>query len=455
MIRTKNNPKIVWHPQPGPQIEFCKSSVFEVFFGGAAGGGKTDALLMEGLRQVHIPDYRAIVFRRTTKQLRKLIDRAQEIFPRAFPGARWSEQKLTWIFPSGAKYMLWHMEHENNKFDHDGQEYQYVGFDELTHFSETQYQYLYSRCRSANPNLVCYVRATGMPMGAGLTWVKQRFIDKGPYEVVKDSETGLERVFIPATLDDNIALIKNDPDYEKRLQLMGPRLYHALRYGDWNIVEGAYFEELNQQDHSCPPHTPPPGALIFRAMDWGYAKPFSIGWYYEDYDGNITRFLEWYGWTGKADKGLRMGAREVAKRIKELEKDLRESHGVTVSYGVADPSIWSKVDEAPSIAENMADEGVLWEPAINDRIQGWMEFHNRLRKDDEGRPRFRITENCKQFWRTVPLLQSNPNQPEDLDTKMEDHCADEVRYALMSRPCLQGAGDVWVGDDRVTANMDW
>jgi hypothetical protein len=448
MSRNKKT-KIIWQPQPGPQTKFCASDVFEVFYGGAAGGGKTDALLMEGLRQAHISDYRAIVFRRTTKQLRKLIDRAQEIFPKAFPGAKWSDQKLTWRFPSGAKYMLWHMEHEKNKYDHDGQEYQYIGFDEITHFSSSQYAYLYSRCRSANPDLKCYIRASGMPIGPGLAWVKQRFIDNGAYNVIKDSETGLERVFIPATLDDNIALMKGDPDYERRLQLMGPKLYHALRYGDWSVVEGAYFEELNQQDHSCPAHMPPPGAMMFRAMDWGYATPFSVGWYYEDYDGNITRFLEWYGWTGKADEGLRMGAREVARKIKEFEKEFQ------VSYGVADPSIWSKADEGPSIAENMADEGVLWEPAINDRVQGWMEVHNRLRLDDEGRPRFKVTENCKQFWRTVPLLQSDPNRPEDLDTKMEDHVIDEVRYALMSRPCLQGVGDIILGDDRATANMDW
>jgi len=441
--------EIIWQPQPGPQTHFCESSVFEVFYGGAAGGGKSDALLVEGLRQAHIPEYRGVVFRRTTKQLRKLTDRSQEIIPKAFPSARWSDQKLTWTFESGAKYMLWHMEHEKNKYDHDGIEYQYIGFDEITHFSETQYSYLFSRCRTANKKLYCYIRATGMPVGVGVGWVKQRFIDNGPYNIITDDETGLERMFIPATLDDNKKLIGSDPFYERRLKAMGPKLFNALRHGDWSVVEGAYFEELNQQDHSCPSHTPPPGALIFRAMDWGYAKPFSVGWYYEDYDGNITRFREWYGWDGKADVGLRMGAREVAQKIKDLESDLN------VSYGVADPSIWSKVDDGPSIAENMADEGIMWEPAINDRVQGWMEFHNRLRVDDEGRVRFKVTENCKQFWRTVPVLQSDTRKPEDLDTKMEDHLGDEVRYALMSRPCFMGSGDVSVGPDRATASMDW
>lgn len=442
------DPKIIWQAQPGPQTRFCQSDVFEVFYGGAAGGGKSDSLLVEGLRQVDCTDYRAIVFRRTTPQLRRLVDRSYQIFKRGFPGAEFVESKLTWTFPSGAKFMLSHMEEEKDKYRHDGQEYQYIGFDELTHFSASQYRYLYSRCRTSNPALKCYIRATGMPMGEGVTWVKQRFIDGGAYTIIVDAESGLPRQFIPSTLEDNKVLMLADPQYEARLKLMGPKLYRSLRHGDWNIIEGASFEELDQEVHMLRPHTPPRGADVWCVMDWGYAKPFSIGWYYATSDKQIVRFREWYGWNGEADKGLRMGAREVARKILTYETD------INVGMRYADPSIWNKDDESNSIAENMRDEGVLWQLANNDRIQGKMEIHNRLRLND-GAVGLAVTSDCKQFWRTFPMLQPAVNRPEDVNTKGEDHIYDEVRYSLMSRPCFVGNGIVDYGDERLTANMDW
>lgn len=345
--------------------------------------------------------------------------------------------------------MLWHMEEEKHKYDHDGQEYHFIGFDELTHFSLTQYQYLYSRCRTAVKGIRCYIRATAMPMGMGISWVKQRFIDNGPNVVTIDKDTGLERIFIPSKLDDNKILMENDPAYEQRLKLMGPKLYRALRQGDWNVIEGACFEELDDV-HKVKPQLPYDGALVWRAFDWGYAKPFSVGWYYKNFDGHIIRFMELYGCQpGEVDKGLKLASREVAKQIIEIEKGFGQ-----VSYGVADPSIWSKVDNSPSIAENMALEGVHWEPAINDRIQGKMEIHSRLSTIDG--PSFYVTENCTHWWRTVPLLQVDPKRPEDVDTKMEDHIYDETRYSLMSQPCYGSiTSEPVLGNERATANQSF
>lgn len=444
----KINKPVIWQPQPGPQTQFCQSSIFEVLYGGSAGGGKTDALLVNGLRQINHPEYRAIIFRRTTKQLTRLVDRSMQLFRKAFPLAKWNDTKLTWTFPSGAKYALSHMEREKDKFNHDGQEYQYIGFDELTHFTESQYLYLLSRCRTSNSDINCYIRASAMPMGIGITWVKQRFIDPG-VSTITDPETGLTRQFIPATLDDNQVLMQSDPQYESRLKLMGPKMFRALRSGDWDIIEGSVFEELDRDIHMIQPHDPPEGVYCWRAIDWGYAKPFSIGWYYENFDGQIIRFREWYGWNGQADTGLRMGAAEVAKEIYKYESDLN------VSHGVADPSIWSKIDDAPSIAETMRYNDILWEPANNDRIQGWMELHNRLRTDQTGRPMFMVTSNCKHFWRTIPMLQPDPRKPEDVDTKMEDHVGDEVRYSLMDRPLIYlGSSEIYMGDDTVMSHMN-
>lgn len=420
-------------------------------FGGAAGGGKSDALLVESLRQVATPEYRAIIFRRKTKQLRKLTDRSFEIIPKIIPQAVWKESEKTWCFPSGAKLMLWHMEEEKHKYDHDGQEYHFIGFDELTHFSLTQYQYLYSRCRTAVKGIRCYIRSSAMPMGAGISWVKQRFIDNGPNVVIEDKDTGLERIFIPSKLDDNRILMDNDPAYEQRLKLMGPKLYRALRQGDWNVIEGACFEELDDV-HKIAPEKPYDGALVWRSLDWGYAKPFSVGWYYKNFDDHIIRFMELYGCQpGESDKGLKMDSREVAKKILAIEGEL----GLRISYGKADPAIWSKVDGSPSIAENMALEGVHWEPAINDRIQGKMELHSRLSTAGDG-PSLYVTENCTHWWRTVPLLQVDPKRPEDVDTKMEDHIYDETRYSLMSQPCYGSiTSEPVLGTERDTANQSF
>ena len=450
------NAPTIWQPQPGPQTDFCKSGVFEVFYGGSAGGGKSDGLIGEALRQVHISEYRAIIFRRKTTNLSKLIDRSTEIITRIHGRAKWHDTKKTWKFPSGAVLKFSHMEHEKDKFDHDGIEYHYVGFDELTHFTETQYLYIISRMRKVHPDLECYIRSTGMPQGIGLAWVKARFVDLGPNNIYLDPIAKLERCFIPSKLEDNRILIESDPLYDNRLKLLGPKLYKALRNGDWTVIEGAAFEELDASIHMLPPHLPPQGVLVWRAMDWGYARPFSIGWYYEDNDGDIVRFKEWYGYGGKANVGLKMGARDVAKGIIEMDKNFN------MSYGVVDPSIQIKTgsqDEnagMPSIEENMLDEGVYWQHAINDRIPGWLEMHARLAVNpDTGNPGLRVTEDCKHWWRTVPMLQTDDKNPEDVNKKMEDHPGDETRYSVMSRPARRGTGEVDFGTDRVTAYQEF
>ena len=321
---------VIWQPQPGkdgqegPQSKFLACDVFEALVGGAAGGGKSDVLLVDSLRQAHIDTYRAILFRRETTQLGRLIDRSEEIIPRAFPGANYVGGTMggaIWKFPSGARLTLTHMKEEKDKLKHDGQEYQWIGWDELTHFLLSQYIYLYSRARTSDPRLKCYIRSSAMPWGIGVPWVKARFIDNGPYKIVTDKESGLKRVFIPATLDDNKILMGNDPMYEQRLKLMGPKLFKALRKGDWSVIEGAVFEELDKEVHGCKPHLPPPGSLIWRALDWGYAKPFSVGWYYINCDKQIVRFKEWYGQKvgEKPNMGIRMGSRDVAKQILAIE----------------------------------------------------------------------------------------------------------------------------------------
>lgn len=253
--------RIAWQPNPGPQTRFLSSPAFEVLYGGAAGGGKSAALLAGALRHVARPDYRAILFRRTFPELEKsLIDKSRNLYPRVFPQAYYNEQKKVWTFPSGALIYFGHLEHEQDVQQYQSAEFQYVGFDELTHFTRRQYRYMVSRCRSSS-GIPSRVRAATNPGGPGADWVIERFgpwlraddpdyddITAKPGEVlyfITNGETdedevvsegtphALARTFIPAKVQDNPHLMKNDPGYVARLMSLDPVTRKQLLDGNW------------------------------------------------------------------------------------------------------------------------------------------------------------------------------------------------------------------------------
>lgn len=433
-----------WSPHPGAQTEFLERGEFEVLYGGAAGGGKTDCLIMEALRFVHHPQYRAVILRRTFPQLQEIIDRCWHFYPQI--GGVYRSTEHRWYFDSGAVINLGHMQHENDRYSYQGKEYQFIGFDELTQFLETQYLYLHSRARSSVEDLPPRIRATTNPGGAGHSWVKRRFIDIAPPGTTYvDPDTGLSRTFIPSRVYDNPSLMEADPAYVARLKALPDIERKRLLEGDWDSFDGQFFEDLSQRVHSCEPFEVPPEWTRFMVLDWGYSKPFSVGWYAVDYDGVLYRYREWYGCKdGEEDVGLRMTAQEVARGIRERETE-------RVPLRIADPSIWNKTSSArrnesigPSVQEDMAAEGLYFMKADNDRINGWQQVHRRLRLDPEidhktgeilsEMPMFLAFSDQEHFWRTMPKLQQDRRNPDDADTDQEDHIADEVRYACMHRP---------------------
>jgi hypothetical protein len=443
---------VSWIPWPGAQEEFLTRVEFEVLFGGSAGPGKTDCLVAAVTRGVEHPDYRGLLVRRTFPQLQEIIDRCWKLYPEMLGGVFRSTEKR-WEFPSGAIIDLGHMQHETDKYNYQGKEYHTIGVDELTQFTETQYTYLFSRLRTTDPDIHPQILSTTNPGGIGHYWVKDRFVtitDHG--KTYFDPKTGLSRVFIPAKIEDNPTLFLNDPGYLARLESLPEVEKLRLRHGIWDAFEGQIFTELSQRVHGYEDFAIPPEWERFCVLDWGFAKPFSVGWYAVDYDGVLYRYREWYGCKREADNdpegddvGLKMQAWEVAKAILDREG------GEKVRLRIADPSIWHprpesrrKESHGITIHEDMTGQGVYFVKADNDRLHGKMQVHKRLKLNEEvdpetgeimgERPMLKIAHSCKGFWRTFPALHEDPRNPEDIDTDQEDHIYDEIRYMCMARP---------------------
>jgi hypothetical protein len=287
-----------------------------------------------------------------------------------------------------------------------------------------------SRVRSA-AGAPCYIRGTANPGGAGHAWIKNRFIDGfEPGKIYRDPVSGLTRCFIPSKLIDNPALMKNDPQYRRRLELLPNHLRRALLDGDWDIFAGQVFDEWRRERHVVKPFPLPPGGWKkFYSLDWGFAKPFSLGKWAVDSDGRMIRYGEWYGCSkDEMDTGVKRGAEEVAAKAWAMA--IQE--GVTEC--VADPAVWNKVDADPSVAEKFQRAGFRMLRGNNDRINGLAMFHQRLMTDGhDGRPMLMVFDHCVNFIRTIPAMLPDPGKPEDVDTNLEDHIYDESRYAVMSK----------------------
>jgi len=384
--------------------------------------------------------------------LQEVIDRCWALYPTV--GGTYRATDHRWTFPTGATVTLGHMQHEDDKYNFQGKEFQMVGFDELTQFTETQYTYLFSRVRSTVPEIHPMVRSTTNPGGIGHVWCKERFIDRMTAgKTFIDPNTGLSRVFIPGKLEDNPSLADNDPGYVARIEALPEVERRRLRDGDWDIFSGQVFPELSMRTHGVEPFDIPPEWERMMVFDWGYASPFSCGWYAIDYDGDMYRYREWYGCKeGEHDTGLKMVAHEVAREIRRLEADAGEN----IRYRIADPSVHDflpKIRKGESLSrtimEDFANEGVYFLKAqkrttTNARVQGKMQVHERLKLIEDidketgellnEKPRLFVFNDHEHFWRTVPALQSDPRNPEDVNTATEDHIYDEVRYACMARP---------------------
>ena len=440
---------VLWTPQRR-QADFLARFEDEALYGGAAGGGKSEALVAEALRQAHIPHYRALILRKTYPELSELIDKSQRYYRGAFPGAQWSEARHMWRFPSGAKIYFGAMQHTNDRFKYQGRAYDYIAFDELTHFTQDEYLYLLSRNRASGPGTRVYLRASANPGGIGHGWVKARFLTPAPpmqtiwEDVQVRTPDGAvhtarrSRIFVPSTVFDNQILLQNDPAYAARLAALPDADRRALLYGDWDAFAGQVFSEWRadpahyadrRYTHVIDPFPIPRGWRVVRGFDFGYSRPFSVGWWAISPDGALCRIRELYGCTGTPNEGVRWEPARIAREIKKIEQDDPNIRGRTVR-GVADPSIFDE-SRGESVAQLMEREGIFFDRGDNSRIAGKMQVHHRLAFDQNGAPGLTVFSTCRHFIRTVPALVYDPVNVEDVNTAMEDHIYDEMRYVVM------------------------
>jgi hypothetical protein len=453
--------EIIWRPQEGPQAHLVDCPIEEIFYGGARGGGKTDGMIGKNAIKAGIygKHQKGIFVRKELPQLEDAIERCKEIYlPMKWS---WAEQKKIFTAPNGATLKFRPLERLVDAEKQQGKNFTDIYFEELTNYSDPGvYNRMRGTLRSAQ-GIPCQLHGTGNPGGGGHQWVKSRFIDPDPagYKVIEEElPNGAKhhRVFIPAKLWDNKLLIENDPNYENNLYMSGSKeLVRAWLLGDWNIVEGAFFDCWSpKMVHR--PFLVPKDWSKFVAFDWGSAKPFCAQWWtivQDDYTtpegvllprGYMLCYREWYGCKYEAgmvvpDTGLRMVAEEVGRGIKERTDE-------KINFWVADPAVF-KEDGGPSHAERM---GLPFIPADNARVTayghmgGWDQMRSRMigtrTHDDngvlqeDGVPMMGYFNTCVDSIRTIPTLQHDPNRAEDLDTSSEDHAADTSRYACMSRP---------------------
>ena len=444
--------RVIWAPQPR-QAALMARFEDEALYGGAAGGGKSDCALAEALRQVHIPYYRGLILRKTFPQLTELMDRSTELYARACRGAKLNESKHVWTFPSGAKIYFGSMQYTKDRTNYQGKRYDFIDFDELTQFLWDEYSYMFSRNRPNGPGTRCYIRAQANPGGVGHGWVKERFITAGkPMETIwervkirhpdgREESRWKSRIFVPSSVFDNKILLQNDPDYLTRLAAMPERERNALLYGDWDTFSGQVFTEWRNDGshysdrintHVIAPFLVPETWSIWCAMDWGYARPFSVGWYAVDHDRRLYRIREFYGCTGTPNEGLRLEPSDVARRIKKIEGEDPNLRGRTIRR-VGDPAIWGS-QGSESVGALMERQRVYFEKGDNARLDGKMQVHHRLSFDERGVPMLYVFSTCRHFIRTVPNLVYDETNVEDVDTGGEDHIYDELRYVCMKNP---------------------
>ena len=430
--------KVIRMPRPNEkQLRAMLDRHRYVAYGGARGGGKSWFVRWKAvLLAATYPGIRILITRRTYRELLN-----NHILPlRSMLGeaARYNGTDKLFTLCNGSTIWFGYCDGENDLQQYQGAEYDVWFADEAGQMDPAWITAIDACVRGANgfPKRSYF---TLNPGGPGHGYFKRLFVDR----CFEPGEGPEDYSFIQAKLTDNRALLEAQPEYRKSLERLPGKLRKAWLEGCWDVFQGQFFEEFRTEKtedgrftHVIPGFYPPRHWSIWRSYDWGYSKPFSCGWWAVDEEGRLYRIAELYGCTGVPDQGVRWTVEEQMRRIAQMEREhpwLRDRN----IQGVADPSIWDG-SRGKSVAQTAAEQGVFFIPGINDRLPGWMQVHQRLQFDSEGVPGLYVFDTCRDFIRTMPLLRYDPKKPEDVDTRGEDHIADETRYMCMAQPVQDG-----------------
>lgn len=379
--------------------------------------------------------YRALILRKTNPQLSELIDRSKEIYLPAFPNAKYNHSQKCWIFPSGAKIYFGSIQYSGDVIKFQGKAFQYIGFDELTHFLESEYMYLFSRCRARGPGLRCYIRASANPGGIGHYWVKKRFIDNGGFNTVKENINitnpdtnekmlvSRNRIFIPSNVMDNKILMENDPNYLANLASLPEKEKQALLYGNWDSFEGNYFSEFSQSLHVIKPA----------------AFNFKKKWLAVDYGFDMLSILK----MGLTHDGHLIVTNEICKpnlTISQAAEEIKSLLDDEVQYITISPDLFHnrKQDTGKSGEQILKECGLRnLRAANNDRVPGWRAVREYLKPYEEDgimKSKLKIFSTCSELIRCLPMLQHDEHNSEDASSKPHSitHAPEALRYGVMS-----------------------
>jgi hypothetical protein len=442
--------EIVFSPNAGPQTEFLAAWEQEVLYGGAAGGGKSYALLADPMRYFDNPHFNGVLLRRTNDELRELIWKSHELYPKAYPKSKWSDKKSSWTFPKGGHLWFTYLERDEDVRRYQGQSFCWVGFDELTQYPTSfAWDYLRSRLRTTKDSgLPLMQRGTTNPGGIGHGWVKRMFVDPAPENTTfnaQDIDTGepmvypnghakegqplFQRRFIPAKVQDN-PYLWDDGQYEANLLSLPENQRRQLLDGDWGVAEGAAFPEFRKSLHvySRGDIEIQPNWMKFRSCDFGYSarQASAVHWYAMDPTyGTLYVYRELYV--------NQLTGQQLARRILDLEV------GENISYGVLDSSVWAvRGQTGPSIAEEMINMGCRWRPSdrsAGSRVASKNRLHELLRVDPmTQRPGIMFSDACRQIIADLPVIPISKDSDDIDQSYPTDHAYDSIRYGVQTRP---------------------
>jgi len=414
------------YPNP-KQEEFFKAKARHIAYGGARGGGKSWSMRRKFvLLALNFPKLRILLMRRTLQELRE--NHVLPLLAELHGVASYKDSEKAFVFPNGSRIKLGYCDNEKDVFQYQGQEYDVIGLEEATHFTEPMRDFLTTCNRSTRTDFSPRMYYTSNPGNVGHVWFKRLFIDRD----YRGKEKAEDFVFIQAKVYDNKVLMETNPEYVENLENLPEDLRRAHLEGDWDAFAGQYFTEFDRGLHVIEPFEIPKHWNRYITLDYGLDM-LAVYWVALDTHYNAYVYRELY------ESNLIISS--AAQRIKEMtEKD----ENIKIKY--APPDLWNRrQDTGKSASHIFADHGVFLAKAKNDRVQGWYNVKEWLKKreiedeqtgDKKVTARLKIFSNCSNLTRCLPQLQHDQKNPNDVANEPHEitHGPDALRYFLADRP---------------------